>query len=341
MANSAITFFGHLQHAKQPDFGVALMEFLDTTHAPDGVVEIVAKRLDDGTYILDDHLVALILRSRSSTLYSKVRDQLRKNPWAMLQLYEGGYPDPEIESQLCDTLFKIAPNDAEPLRRNIVKVLGDVGSEKALPTLNAILFDLEPGAKLLEMFSGAFDSSRLDSIKVKSRSEFVKIVAQAIDAIEDRVPSARNTIESTSIQTSLAMQVDVLENAARYGDQAKRYSVADPVAAITYIRLGAEALSKELYRRLGHEKNGKPARKLMLDELLKHVKDSPLPEPFKILIQIFQLFGNFAAHDQDDQWKHVTKEMASAMCKLYGEAFLIYSQWIEEPNRPSTNDTSS
>ena len=42
------------------------------------------------------------------------------------------------------------------------------------------------------------------------------------------------------------------------------------------------------------------------------MRDSDVPELFKLLIQTFQLFGNFAAHDQDNQ-SNVTKELASAL----------------------------
>lgn len=193
MANSETSLLGRLQYAKQPEFGDALEEFLGTTNAPDKAVEIVQKRLDDGICIRGDHLAQLIVRSCSSTLYSKVRDQLLKDHWAMLQLYKGRNPDPEIESNLCHTLHTIAPNDDAPLRRYIVEAMGDVGSEAALPALEAILFELEPSAKLQKMFSSALESSLLGGIKVKSRSEFVKIVAQAIEAIEDRVSFAQNT----------------------------------------------------------------------------------------------------------------------------------------------------
>ena len=93
------------------------------------------------------------------------------------------------------------------------------------------------------------------------------------------------------------------------------------------VRKGAEALGKDLYRRLGHEEKGKPARKMTLEDLIKPVKDSDAPEVFKLIMQALQLFGNFAAHDQDEQSKYVTREFASSVVALYEQAQAIYGEW--------------
>ena len=43
----------------------------------------------------------------------------------------------------------------------------------------------------------------------------------------------------------------------------------DPTYSLVCLRRGAEAMGKHLYRHLGYEDKGKPAQKMMLDELLK------------------------------------------------------------------------
>jgi hypothetical protein len=169
-------------------------------------------------------------------------------------------------------------------------------------------------------------------LEAKSRARFVKRVALAIEDIKAR---AAGTTESMVPKTKVVQEkeevterVDEKSNANRNRTQAKRYLDEDPEVAIVFLRRGAEALAKDLYRRLGNERNGKPARKMMLEELLKPLRDSDAPELFKLLVQTFQLFGNFAAHDQDDQSTYVTKEVASALLSLFDEAIVIYEAWL-------------
>jgi hypothetical protein len=47
--------------------------------------------------------------------------------------------------------------------------------------------------------------------------------------------------------------------------QAQHYLDSVPLTSLMHVRRGAEALAKDVYRRLGHEKNGKPAAKMMLE----------------------------------------------------------------------------
>jgi hypothetical protein len=123
-------------------------------------------------------------------------------------------------------------------------------------------------------------------------------------------------------------ELDVeLRNAERARQQARRYLQTDPTVAIMCLRRGAEAMGKHLYRLLGHEKNGKPARKMMLDELMKPIRDSDVPDVFKLCVQTIQVFGNFANHDQDDQAHHVTEHIAAPILMLYNEAFEMYALW--------------
>ena len=44
----------------------------------------------------------------------------------------------------------------------------------------------------------------------------------------------------------------------------------------------------------------------------------------------FQLFGNFASHDQDDQSKYLNKNIAESLLKFYDEALKIYRRWLQD-----------
>jgi hypothetical protein len=317
-----------LQHANDPiELADTLKELIDYPDALDQVAQIVERKIDAGTYVLGELLASLVLRTRSSRLYQKVRERLLRDDWTALTLYKGQYPDPEIEKTLCSTLYAVRSNDAEPRRRHIVDAMREVGSEATLPTLEAVLFDLKPSVQVREAFPDAF--GLVDSMAAKSRISFVKLVALAIEDIRSRAASVPEAVSSGTPEHEPDERIDETDNARRNGTMAQRFLDAEPEIAVMLIRRGAEALSKDLYRRLGHEKNGKPARKMTLEELLKPVKDSDAPEVFKILVQTFQLFGNFAAHDQDDQSKYFTKEMAAALYALYDQALSLYSAWSD------------
>jgi hypothetical protein len=329
-----------LRHATGLAFDDTLTELLSypdvlDLDVLDPVVEIVESKMKVGTYVRDEPLANLILRAGSSRLYEKVSERLLQNDWTALILYKGRYPDPKIEEKLCTTLYQVAANDGEPRRRCIVEAMREVGSEAALPTLDAILFDLEPSAKIRQVFANGLGV--VGKLKAISRGEFVKLIALAIDDIKGRIGAAPETATPTAPKQT---QADETANARRNRTQALRYIESEPEAAIVFIRRGAEALAKDLYRRLGHERNGKPARKMTLEELLKPVKDSNVPEVFKLLIQTLQLFGNFAAHDQDDQSIYVTKKIASSLLALYDQALLIYSQWIGASGPPANSGSA-
>ena len=78
--------------------------------------------------------------------------------------------DPEIEKQLCERLYKIYSDDADPYRRFITEAMRDVGTVNVLPTLEAILFQLRSTAQVKQIIGDAL---------VKS-SEDPAVVAEAV-----------------------------------------------------------------------------------------------------------------------------------------------------------------
>jgi hypothetical protein len=327
-----------LKHASSTvEFGQILKELLEHDEGLDRVAEITERRIGSGGYVLIDQLASLVLRTKSSSLYAKAREQLFADDWALLTLYKGQYPDSAIEKRLCDRIYQTASDDAEPRRRYIADAMRDVGSECVLPTLEAILFDLKPTVQVKQILAEAsktpsnenpreFSHQLLYRLEASSRAKFVGSVALAIDAIKGRITAPEKSGVQDS-QSEVVKQVDEANNAEWAKEQARLYIDGDPITSTIYVRIGAEALGKDLYRALGHEKSGKPARKMTLEELLKPVKDSDAPEVFKLILQALQLFGNCAAHDQDDQSKYLTKDVASAVLALYEQAQMIYREW--------------
>jgi hypothetical protein len=130
-------------------------------------------------------------------------DQLFTDNRALLVLYGAQYPDPEIEEKLTETLYRVRENDADPLRREIAEAMGQVGSDKVLPVLEAISFELSPGLKVKQIFGESLEAIsqepedfreklrlKLPGLEAASRTKFLDAVSAAIAAIKARTASA-------------------------------------------------------------------------------------------------------------------------------------------------------
>lgn len=311
-----------LQHAKAMDLGDALQELLQHPELLPKAVVIVTDRVNCGAYFLTNQLASLILATRNSELYTLAKKQVLSDTWTAVTLYEGQYPDPEIEQGLVTKLYEIASNDGEPLRRVIADAIRSAGTEAALTTLEAIFFDLEPSVKVRSHFPDAL--GLLGTLKARSRAEFLKCIALAIEEIKLRtrkepfqpdLPSPQQQDQSDDEIPAIQLRT----NARSWADS------GEAVVAVMMVRRDAESLAKDLYRRMGLEKSGRPAKKMMLEDLLKFLKDGGIPDVLILLLQTLQSFGNFAAHDQGEQADFLSKKIALAALDLYDEAVVIHS----------------
>jgi hypothetical protein len=323
-----------LRHASDHALDDVLKEILEGGEGLVQAVAIVERRIDGGDYVVTQRLSALIAATRSHSLYARVRKQLFADDWALVELYRSGYPDADIEERLCERLYQTSADAAEPRRRYIAEAMRGVGTAAALPTLEAILFDGKPTAQVKQILADAAlkaepggtqvpSKSWLLGAEASSRKTFLEAVALAIDAIRSRSASADDSSAATPEDPSVAADID---NAELRRVQASRFS-SSPLIAVIMLRMGAEALCKDAYRLLGRETGGKPAKKMTMEDLLTQLKNSEVPDVFKIAMQSMQSFGNFAAHDQDDEHKYLTVEIASALQVLYEQAKAIYVEW--------------
>lgn len=175
--------------------------------------------------------------------------------------------------------------------------------------------------------------SLLAKLDARSREDFLRLVAAAVNSIKEReTPPFVERMNRAAIE----VQSSRIDNASDELLRAKGYVNSDPVLAVFCIRRGAEALGKEIYRSLGLEKGGKPARKMTLDELLRPIKDSDIPEVFKCCIEAIQRFGNFASRDQDNQSAYLTTTIAIPLLALYEQSINIQREWLKSRASPVT-----
>ena len=108
-----------LERARDIELIDTLKSLLDRGEALDTVAAIVERRIDAGTYVISEQLAALIGRTKSASLYSKTKEQLKDNS-ALLALYKSGYPDPDIEKELTTRLYEAAPIDGDIWRQRLL-----------------------------------------------------------------------------------------------------------------------------------------------------------------------------------------------------------------------------
>jgi len=307
-----------LEHTTGLELSDTIDELLSLSAPVDRIASIVEGRVDEGVYVLSKTLATLLAESHSQTLYEKTRNKLKDDVWALLILYEGKYPDVEIERVLIKNLYAVASDDGDPRRRYIVDAMKQVGSEAVLPTLRAIAHDLEPGAKIGKLFG---DILGLEGrLAAQSRWSFLQDVLVAIDTVEQRAKSEPASGGLTAATDETKPEFDEASNAQRFKVEADKYLGVAPGIVVHFVRKGAEALAKDLYRHLGLEKGGRPAKRMMLEELISHLKQAKkahAPDLLQTFLQTFQAFGNFASHDQDGDEAYLTNDIAEPIYKLY------------------------
>lgn len=329
-----------IRHSNPQEIIEAVRALLDRGEALDDAAELIERRIRNGDYIVSEELAKLIARTKRVSLYELAREQLFKDEWALLSLYRGRFPDERIEKRLSEILYSKAADDSEPRRRLIVEAMRDVGSIDILPVLEAILFDLLPTKGTKNAIANALFSATGPSVETMlagriadSRTSFLGLLDEAIVKVQTRARESDVMTFRQSAESNSKDKQNLVQNAHAEFERASRSINDDPTYSLVCLRRGAEAMGKYLYRHLDLEKGGKPARKMMLEDLLKPIRDSDAPEIFKICIQALQPFGNYAAHDQDDQFINLNARVGVALLTLYEEALLIFEQWLRQSSK--------
>ncbi|TXS89075.1 hypothetical protein FV139_20570 [Parahaliea maris] len=336
--NSILFKFRNSQELYLPDIWDKVFAHNSIIHDVEIIVE---EKIKKGEHIVLKYVVQLLSHTQSPSLYELKRDEILSSMWELVDLYRSRYPDPEIEVRLLEDLYKYSNTDGEPRRVHIAEAVRDVGSLEALPTLEAILFDNATTVQTKKAISDAVDAATPGSIEAflataefGARKEFVQLIADAIVEVKNRGESPpKNPVSGNKSQDQSIEHLPEIRNAAMELDRARNYlAQSDNVTAIASMRRGAEALGKHLYRTVGLEERGKPANKMLLNDLMKPVKDSNVPDVFKLCLESLQLFGNFSSHDQDGGHDHLNARITEAIIILYEESLGMYQNWIRTGN---------
>lgn len=309
---------------------------LERDEALEETAEIIAPRWASRRMVFTREIAILICKTQSASLYESAVKPKTPGTVEMLILYEGKYPDQDIEGSLMDQLYEVAGDDSNPWRRAIVEAVIKVGTVDVIPILEAILWDnaksLDAKVAIANAVSAVGEKSADDLITVligQSASGFQTLVAEAIDVVKRRGDIPFPDSSGTEADATRSNE-SIVKNAHFELDLAISLVDEQPKVALMCVRRGAEAIGKHLYRYLGLEESGKTADKLMLGDLLKVINKSDAPRLFKDAMATLKPYGNFASHDQDDASEHLSSDVAKAMIRVYEDALSIYEKWIRQ-----------
>lgn len=322
-----------LRFAEPEELSKALEELIDSGEGLSDAAEIIEERVKSKTFVFKEQAARLLVNEKRESLYRLLKDELFGDRWALLTLYKGGYPDQRIENELCQQLYRMANDDSDIYRRDVAEAMGEVGTTATLPVLEAILYDIAPTAGAKNAITNAIFSASGDTLEsilagaeAGSRSQFVRSVAQSIEAIRRRDEDPdQASVENNSANSEVNQQLVI--NAHKELENAKNKVNEDPTYALVCLRRGAEAVGKHYYRYLGLEKKGEPAKRKMLGHFEKIVNDSDAPDLFKLYFKSIQPFGNYGSHDQDDE-PSITVAAGEALIVLFEEALRSYEGWL-------------
>jgi len=121
-----------------------------------------------------------------------------------------------------------------------------------------------------------------------------------------------------------------------------KYQEVDPEIALAQARKSAEAICKQIYVNEGLEKGGKPAAKMMLNDLIGALSRKRIvPQHIIIALGTIQHYGNFGTHDQGEDSEYITQEFVetclSALSTVVNWYFQEYSNL---PDQKQETDSS-
>lgn len=130
-----------------------------------------------------------------------------------------------------------------------------------------------------------------------------------------------------------------VERIKKLYDKTLFYRAMDPEVSLSQARKSAEAICKQIYIKNHLEDKGKPANKLMLNELIQVLnRNDLLPEFILINLNTVQSFGNFGVHDQGFESEEITEEYVKPCLLALGTVFNWYVKTYYEIHEDSLKD---
>jgi len=229
--------------------------------------------------------------------------------WALLDVFQGEFPDPEIETKLVDDLLEWYEKQDYVRRKAIVDALGQHGSTNAIQVLSELLEEHIPKAQVKTVVSAAMKNANipmdLDDSPLMARVEieFVEALSRAIQEIAIRAKSRHLAtppeMEDGGSTTLPPISKDLVDRLTSLKAQAWHYLDRDAKPAMVNARQAAEVIYKALCKQKGFNHPKKPIDNLMAGELLELLRGKRvLPPHIEAIAYTINKLCGLAIHDQ-------------------------------------------
>lgn len=273
-----------------------------------------------GWYLVTPYLV----EHGRSGLYDELCKRVLPDGYEAAELFRSGYGDVDAEQRLCDCLYQIYLDDANPLRSEILKAMAARGGRRSVDVLEVIVYELDPRVKSRGVVAQALDQSPMLTdeyllvVSLRSANEFLQRAKKTIEEIELRlsreepVDSQQAHVWTPEADSDGQHKTTLIPHARRnsvtfYLDKASTLiEQGHSPEALNNMRKACEAILKDLIdeSRSDVKGDGKDARP---SDAFKGFEDLIAQARRRKIIQLqvdkyfdaLQSFGNFASHDQD------------------------------------------
>ncbi|MFO1413359.1 MAG: hypothetical protein U1F10_05505 [Burkholderiales bacterium] len=272
------------------------------------VVSAILQSPNFGTYLDYRELIELVQKTKSHEIYVRVRGRLIDDVWALIELMNIGYRDPEIEPKLHEKLLWACDQQDYPIRKYVVEALGRGGSAKSLRLLTELLDEHAPKASSKAAIAIAMVQAAPEKIDLNTSPllasveiEFVEALRCAIKSIADRseeaYEAAHTETDDVDVDTALRQRA-AYDRAVALKNKAWMYADADWKPALQYARESLEVVLKAVCQNK-EVSDSKSNDKLMVGELMKFIsKHELLPAHIEVLASSINNISAKALHDQ-------------------------------------------
>lgn len=216
------SLLGLCRHEKGTPLSAAILRAIELSCDVSALQDIVISRLQSGEHVNNEPLACLLREQPNDHLWELAWPKLKSDCHNLCRLYRGKYPDQKVEDVLCEQLWLIHAKNSDPHRREIAETIRDVGTEKALPTLEAIGEKLRSKATAAKHFGGSL--REFDALEAATVSSFSELTKTAIREIEQRVSFAEAGDSSSTprgLPAVVASSKQTLEDLVRGGENSR------------------------------------------------------------------------------------------------------------------------
>lgn len=323
-----------------------LNDLIDSVVRAADVSESVLSALDQRIvteYMAWRDLLPYLEQFHRPTLFDVLHERMKPGVFEAAELFKMGYGRKRLEEQLCNELYATATGKGLGLYGYIFDALKQSGGPRSLEMMEIIKHELYPLIQTNRIVADAIrenyseenalsdaDAHQLiDNIFLSDLAPQLDSAIQALRRKGIELPDEDSNAESNTTPTSSGRSRRV----KHYVSKAKDFLPDHPAEALNNIRKAAEAICKDVIDdafQHSQSANKKPASAFnTLEDMINRMrKDGLIPPSIENCLASLQSFGNFASHDQEEDPRSVSIEMAES---TFGHLKTVV-EWYESLN---------